>query len=249
MNNIVVYTCITGGYDNLIEPSCHPDYVDWVCFTEQDMQSNIWKIHNISEVFSIDDNVRLNRFFKWNPHFFFKDYDYSIYIDPNMDIKSIKFFDRIKILINANVLMSMAEHPGSSSLYDEAKTCIEMKKDSPENINNFLSRIKDDFIDEPPLWLNNMIFRAHNDKIIKKINTDVWYFIQNYTYRDQLVFPYIRQKYKMPIVDFNGGLKFPTGVLGIYGTLWYAQHGNFEKNEIEYELYEFLYSLLFKKNN
>ena len=36
---VVVYTAIIGGYDTLNEPLVKPDGVDFVCFTDRDMES------------------------------------------------------------------------------------------------------------------------------------------------------------------------------------------------------------------
>ena len=43
---IVVYTCITGGYDNILEPSIITEGVDYVCFTDNPkMKSKTWRMN------------------------------------------------------------------------------------------------------------------------------------------------------------------------------------------------------------
>ena len=45
MNKKVVYTCITGGYDNLIDPSYVTEGYDYVCFTDNlELKSKVWEI-------------------------------------------------------------------------------------------------------------------------------------------------------------------------------------------------------------
>ena len=40
MNKKVIYTTIFGGYDNLVEPHFVPDGWDFVCFTDDDIESD-----------------------------------------------------------------------------------------------------------------------------------------------------------------------------------------------------------------
>ena len=40
----VIYTAIFGDYDSLPEPDYIPNGFDFICFTDTDIKSNIWKI-------------------------------------------------------------------------------------------------------------------------------------------------------------------------------------------------------------
>jgi hypothetical protein len=41
---IAIYTSIFGGYDDLIDDQFQMDGVDYVCFTDRDMESETWKL-------------------------------------------------------------------------------------------------------------------------------------------------------------------------------------------------------------
>ena len=82
---IVIYTCISGNYDDICVPKIKENNVDYIMFTNNEKikkNNNIWTIENIPEnVAKLNDNVLINRYIKMHPHKLFKDYDISIYID------------------------------------------------------------------------------------------------------------------------------------------------------------------------
>ena len=86
MNNKVIYTTIFGGYDNLVEPYFVPDGWDFVCFTDDDIESDVWKMVKVKTFY--DDNTRNAKQFKVLPHRHLSEYDYSIFIDGNMTIRN-----------------------------------------------------------------------------------------------------------------------------------------------------------------
>ena len=58
-NNIVVYTAISNGYDELKEVIDVEDGVDYICFTDSDITSETWTIRNIPEELHKLDDVRM----------------------------------------------------------------------------------------------------------------------------------------------------------------------------------------------
>ena len=236
MNKLAIYTCITGGYDILYSHTIRCRDVDYFCFTDTAVSNNDWKIIDINQFCTGSDKQLISRYIKWNPHIFFSNYQYSIYIDPIVDIKSTIFFQRISDLINQDIKISLALHPNRKNIYEEAKACMKFKKDKDENINKYLSIIKDSYIDDGKLYFGAMIFRQHNDQTVKIFDTEMWKSVNTYTKRDQLLMPWVRQKTSINIVDFNNGWKAPIAILGIRGAFWYIHHGEYNRSEIEYNL-------------
>ena len=76
---------IIGGYDTLNEPLVKPDGVDFVCFTDRDMESETWEIRKVTPLY--EDNTRTARKYKVLPHRWFSDYDVSIWLDGNKIIQ------------------------------------------------------------------------------------------------------------------------------------------------------------------
>ena len=80
---IVVYTAIFGGYDDLI-PQPKFEGVDFICFTDRPIQSDIWDVRVVPGF--EDDTTRSSRMHKLLPHQFLSEYDLSIFIDGNYTV-------------------------------------------------------------------------------------------------------------------------------------------------------------------
>lgn len=85
-NRIAVYTCITGGYDKILEPLVKEDICDYYLISDNcpdNLQVFSWI--NIYEY--LPDNIKgfpeMNRYCKMHGESIFCDYKYSIYIDGN----------------------------------------------------------------------------------------------------------------------------------------------------------------------
>src|SRR5574344_1958635 len=95
MKKKVVYTCITGDYD---EPTIHnfinPDY-DYVLFTDNKnlikFRKSPWETRPLA--YDKSDNIRNARWHKTHPHILFTEYEISVWVDTNINILTKKFFD------------------------------------------------------------------------------------------------------------------------------------------------------------
>jgi len=76
VNKKVIYTAIFGGYDKLPEPTFIPEGWDFICFTDSNIQSDIWTIKNVPAIY--EDSTRNARKHKLLPHRLFPNYDYSL---------------------------------------------------------------------------------------------------------------------------------------------------------------------------
>ena len=86
MNKNVIYTCLTGNYDGLKQPKYIYDGYDYICFSNEFSESHIgiWEIRKIP--FETNDKLRLSRFVKINPHLALPEYEYSLWMDSNLQI-------------------------------------------------------------------------------------------------------------------------------------------------------------------
>ena len=83
---IAVYTSIFGKYDILHENQFQMDGVDYLCFTDENLQSDTWDIIKSTPIY--DDPNRNAKKYKILPHRYLKNYDYSVWIDGNILIIS-----------------------------------------------------------------------------------------------------------------------------------------------------------------
>lgn len=181
----VVYTSITGDYDELLTPDNRNANWDYICFTDnENINSDFWQIRKIKDL-NID-KVRRNRIYKILPHIYLSEYDYSLYIDGNFRI--IGDIEEYITRFSKDV-MTCFIHPSRNCIYEEAEACITLKKDSDKVIKDQIKRYKSEkYPADHGLIAGGIIFRKHNDpSVIKTMNT-WWNEVKTHSYRDQLSF-------------------------------------------------------------
>jgi hypothetical protein len=189
----VIYTCITNGYDKLIEPLSVNREFDYICFVKKgtidSYSSKIWSFREIP--FDCNDNRVLSRYVKINPHKVLFDYDYSLYIDGNVSIAEYEVYDIINQKIDIRKIYSGMKHWGRDCAYDEAFACLNAKKESFFRIVKTVRFLKSkSFPKHYGLYENNVIFRAHNESRIIQFSDLWWDFYLKYSRRDQLFHSY-----------------------------------------------------------
>ena len=201
-NKIVVYTCITQDYDNLLEPVFVDKEVDYICFTDnsellkQNYTKNTWKILDIpSDILSItEDKLKQQRLVKILAHKVLpEDYSLSVYIDANIRI-TFYITDFLKKYLYSrrnNDFILIRKHPTRNCIYDEQKEVIRLGKDTFENTRQQMMKyIQEGYPAQYGLTENNILVRCHQDKrCIDLMNCWADEVIQ-YSYRDQLSFNY-----------------------------------------------------------
>lgn len=193
-NNIVIYTAISNNYDGLKDPIVVSKNCDYICFTDnKNIKSKVWKTREFAP--SELDDVRKCREIKLRPHKYLQEYEYSIWIDGNIElIKDVN--DLIKEQkLTPQIELFTFQHPVRNCIYTEAEECIKEKKD---NDNLILAQIKKYFDEGYPnnhgLVESNVILRRHNSKQLIRVMEDWWSEIVNYSRRDQLSFNYVTWK-------------------------------------------------------
>ncbi len=215
----VIYTCITGGYDSLINHAYIDQNWDYVCFTDNlsigNVDNSLWQIRPL--VFDKYDNIRKQRWHKIHPHILFPDYEKSVWLDANINILNKDIFADICKAIDESRLMSIAQHPGRTCIYEELIACIELGKDNVEVMREQINLIrKSGFPEKQGLFESNIIYREHHNDQIIVIMKDWWWWIENYSRRDQLSLAYVLwQQHKLevkPLTDisyrYSDGIEF-----------------------------------------
>ena len=193
--NKVLYTCITGGYEDLLlQEYLNPEW-DYICFTDSEKllrykNYGAWQIRKLE--FNKLNNALNNRWHKTHPHILFPDYEESIYIDGNIILTDGQVFDEI---LNKKMNLVLPEHWKDDCIYNEIERVRENCFDTNENllkVKNFL--LMNNFPVHYGLNENNLIYRRHNDSKIIRIMNDWWSFIKEYSKRDQLSLSYVLWK-------------------------------------------------------
>lgn len=203
MNKICVYTCITGDYDDLKEIEHKEKGIDYYCFTNNKMiQSNTWKVIYIED--NKLSNHILSRKIKILGHELINDYDIQVWMDASVVFKK-NIIDFINKYYNEDIApFSAFKHEKRNCIYEEARECIKLGKDSLESVEK---QIK--FLEENKYPKNNglcemtVFIRNPKDKLVKE-TMKLWFnIVSNYSKRDQLSFNYCVYKTGMKINIIN----------------------------------------------
>ena len=191
---IVVYTCITGGYDNILEPSVVTPGVDYVCFTDNPaMKSKTWKIRPIPEELLGYSKVKQQRGIKILAHRYLPEYGTSIWVDGAVIVRGdIKEY--LKTLDTKQYSVFVPEHPVRKCIYAEKDACVRIKKIKGDEIalaDKQMKRYHDEgFPANYGLVQTNVMIRLHNDIYSKDLMEKWWSELKDYSHRDQLSFNY-----------------------------------------------------------
>ena len=88
----VIYSALFGDYDNIVTPSIIHNNVDYIIFTDQDLDVYPWKCVKVDWFNSVDDeftNRRAARHFKALPNLYMTGYEACIWIDMTHELSLI----------------------------------------------------------------------------------------------------------------------------------------------------------------
>lgn len=191
-NRLVVYTCVTGGYDSLREIRYVSPNIDYICFTDNpSLSSKTWKIRLLPKEFDSEKTVvKKQRMIKLLPHKLFPEYSASLWIDSNIEVIGdlYDFFSKYDL---SKKFLYVNKHPSRDCLYREQLAVIRLNKDTFENTSPQINRYRDEgFPEHYGLAETNILLRAHNDKRCIKLMEAWAKEIRNGSHRDQLSFNY-----------------------------------------------------------
>lgn len=208
-NEIIVYTAISKGYDDLKEPLVSIPNAKYVCFTDDySIHSDVWNVRYVDFGKDVRRGIRE---YKICPHRFLKESDISVWVDG-----SVTIIGDINIYINTylkNREMLLFSHPERICLYEEADVCIEQKKDFEQDILSQINNYREEKIPENyGLFCGGILVRNHNLEKISNAMELWWQHINNYSVRDQISLPY---------VIYKAGLKVDLNPQYIYSNEWF----------------------------
>lgn len=188
---IAVYTAIFGDYDCLLDPLVVDPDAEYICFTDDpSMSSDIWDVRLVESELS---PALTNRRFKFFPHKYLPDYDYSVYVDGNVKILE-PVNELVSVWMDETALLLYA-HPSNTTLSAEAKSCIRKGKADEDAIRSQVARYEDEgFPTESRLPSNSIIVRDNTAPGMQQAMTNWWEELRRETQRDQLSLLYVLWK-------------------------------------------------------
>lgn len=191
---IVIYSCITGNYDNGKEPYYKSNNIDYIMYTSNDVSG--WTRKEIPDkIKKLNNPILINRYLKFHPHELFEEkYDYSIYIDGNIEI--ISDLSVLTSLVNNKYGFAFHRHYSRNCAYDEAKFCIAYKKGNSKKIKEQMKKYETEkFPKNYGLLEGNVIVNDLKNERARNIMEQIWNELNiAQTFRDQLTIPYVLWK-------------------------------------------------------
>lgn len=217
--NKVVYTCICGPYERLSDPKYIDSDCDYVCFTDQNFNSDIWNFRSIPYELKDLSQVKRQRAIKLLPHKYLPEYDVSIWVDGNVDIKdSVSKYIKEHECVGDYLLVG--KHPQRDCIYKEEKEVIMSGKDVSEITGKQIEKYRSEGMPEKfGLPQTCILIRHHNDQRCIKFDEAWWNEVKEHSHRDQLSFSYVMWK------QGKEGIKFLDSTIFKCNTfLWHATH-------------------------
>lgn len=220
----VVYTCITGGYDDLKPPKYVNKDFDYVCFTDNlEMKSDVWQIRPLPAECEELSQVKKQRYVKINPHKVLSEYDISIWVDGCVSLND-NLNEFLFDILTDNISIYVPKHPMRNCIYKEAKAVLSMGRDKKEIVNPQIERYKKEgFPAEYGLLQSNILVRKHNEEDCIRL-MEAWFNeLKDNSHRDQLSFNYVLWK--------NNDIKIKYLDKYIYKSKWFNWNGLHTKNK------------------
>jgi hypothetical protein len=198
---IAVYTAIVGHYDCLKIPTQVDPACDYYCFTDNDISwQDVWVRRDFP--WHHDDPVRMARHVKHNPQVYFADYDYSIWLDANLQLDCSP--QALMPAQRDSWDLAVWRHPYRDCAYAEAEQCVLEAKDDADTIRAQMQRYRDQgFPEHAGLNENNVLVRRHNAAEMIELARAWWDEIVRGSRRDQLSFGFVAQHSKVRVAHIG----------------------------------------------
>lgn len=188
-----VYTAIFGPYDDLKAPFFKSQSWRYICFTDQDIKSDVWEIVNVPLI--NNDPAKTARYYKINFHKHIET-EFSMWIDAtffiNIDLN--RWWRRFQLP------MTVINHPFDNCVYTDLKSCIGAGKGDFFTLIKQVQDYRNEGLPENNGLISSGILMRQNAKEVQRFCELWWKQVERYTQRDQPGFGYAA--WKMPGV-FN----------------------------------------------
>lgn len=203
----VIYTALFGANDELKEPMVVTPGWEYICFTDQDLKSDVWQIKRIQV--RDDGPARTARYVKINFHKYIEA-EKSIWIDASY-------------IINCNLdewwnrfvpPFTCIKHPDRDCFYEEADAVISHGRDVDVNVKPQVDAYRS--LGLPAhngLIASGILMRWRSKEVIDFCEL-WWHHVETYSIRDQLAWPLV--DWYMPNMCKKLKWHYPTGLEFIY---------------------------------
>ncbi len=181
---IAIYTAIVGDYDYLKLPEEISDDIDYILFTDQTtVDTGVFEVRPLP--YFDADKTRSARYVKTHPHILLPDYDIVFWLDASIMIVD-DILPIIQGFIDSGKPVGAIHHPVRKSIFDEARACIQLGKETREDIETQMQHYRMMQFDCNDLIESGFMgFDLRVPDVSLFLNT-WWSEIDKFTKRDQL---------------------------------------------------------------
>ena len=187
-----IYTCIVGGYDDVLQPEVVDPSFDYLLFVPSGSRLpssiGVWQVREFG--YLGPDATTTSRYPKMNPHLLLSQYDYTLWMDGNLSIVDRAFYDAVNVCIARGDIYAGVRHVLRDCVYDDAVSCVHaMRDDFCHIFRTVRFLLSEGFPRHYGLFENNIILRRQDPKV-SAFNAMWWQLFLDYPRRDQFVAPY-----------------------------------------------------------
>lgn len=178
-----IYTAIFGDYDDLKEPMFVTPGWKYICFTDQDLKSDVWEVRKVPVMPC--GSVKTARHYKINFHKHIEA-EFSMWIDATF-------------VINTNLNrwwrqfrepFTTIDHPFDDCIYKEAVSCLEIQRGEPDLIRKQITDYHADGLPENFGLISSGILMRQRAPEVTEFCEQWWAQVEKYSSRDQIAFTY-----------------------------------------------------------
>lgn len=191
-NNKVIYTCITGSYDNLRDPVHTEEGWDYLCFTDNpSLESSKWEIRLLGD--SKLDPVRKARQVKILYYQYVGMYDESLWVDAGYAIHGVvsKFLTEVN---PSGACLLVSDHPVRKCVYEEKKQCEKERRDRPEVMEQQMALYRNEGYPPNNGLLETGLMYRRDGQALRDLMDLWWEEVYTRSIRDQLSVNYVLWK-------------------------------------------------------
>lgn len=220
MSKVLVYSCVTGNYDNLesgllASTALAEDSVQYVLYTDQltagapaqnyqhpgctitwELRPLLW--HNPLCA------RRTSRWHKVNSHLVSGDADYTVWLDGTQRIRKLALGATLIPHLTGDCDLAVFRHPERTCAYLEMYECIRLHKDNVELMRRQMDQYR--AAQFPPFngLVETTCVLRKNTPNVTAFNQLWWQQLQEHSYRDQLSFNYVAWCLDLPYAHIPG---------------------------------------------
>lgn len=166
---------------------------DYICFTDSDIESPVWKCIKIDPVFQ--KPVLNAKYVKWMSHEFVGDYDVAVwldgYISPNPLYNNL-FESWITDMYRNNIQIGHRKHAERNCIWDECDAVLKSKRDTKDHVDSVRSRLRSAKMPKGwGLFDTNIVIKFQKSKEVEDLGKEIFALLEKDSYRDQLAIPYV----------------------------------------------------------